>query len=53
MRTREKQLEAILEAIKARIIGEWDNRELLSFGPLTCDTQNDILTMVETILPKG
>ena len=31
-----------LEAIRARIAGEWDNPALVAFGPLSTDTLADV-----------
>ena len=30
------------EAIKARVDGEWDNKQLMRLGPLTIHTEEDI-----------
>lgn len=32
-----------LNAIRARMLGDWDNSDLLSVGPLTVDSGEDIL----------
>lgn len=39
-----------LVAIKARINGEWDCEELMQFGPMSSDTEEDILWMVSNVL---
>lgn len=39
-----------LEAIRARIQGEWDNPALVAFGPLG-KTDNDILDIIESVEP--
>ena len=32
----------LLEAIRARIHGEWDNPNLKAWGPVSTDTQTDV-----------
>src|SRR5690349_9189461 len=39
--TREKALEAALRAIRARVVGEYDQPELVAFGPLSTDSAHD------------
>ncbi len=41
-----------LEAIKARINGEWDNKVLMTFGPLFINTLDDILMIIEQTLKE-
>lgn len=36
-----------LNAIRARINGEWDNPDLLLVGPMTTDYKDDIIHIVE------
>ena len=36
-----------LEAVRARIRGEWDNPALVKFGSLSTDTMKDILYIVD------
>jgi len=36
-----------LEAIKARISGEWDNAELMKLGPLLVNALDDIQRIVD------
>ena len=43
------ELERALEAIKARINGEWDNLALTYFGLLRADTEADILRIIEEV----
>lgn len=38
---------SVLKAIQARIDGVWDNPELVSFGPLSTDTLQDVKELVE------
>ena len=42
--------QATLQAIQARINGEWDNPALLAFGPLSEDSNADVLAMVQKAL---
>ena len=44
-----KKLENTLQAIKARVSGEWDNKELVKFGALSTDTNSDINKIIEGI----
>ncbi len=41
-----RQLRRIVNAIRARINGVWDNRDLKSFGPLTSSENDDILYFI-------
>lgn len=36
------ELESILDAIRARINGEWDNEWLIAYGDMTTNTMQDI-----------
>lgn len=36
-----------IEAIKARIQGEWDNPALMAYGPLSTSTEEDLLHILE------
>lgn len=40
--------DAAIRAIVARIQGEWDQPDLVSFGPLA-DTQDDILRIAQSV----
>lgn len=42
-----QSMETALEAIQARIRGEWDNPALVSFGELSTNTNEDILLIVK------
>lgn len=39
-----------IEAIKARINGEWDNQQLMKLGALMPDTLEDIKTILENTI---
>jgi len=41
------QMEVAIEAIEARIKGEWNNPALMSFGELSTNTEEDILRIIE------
>ena len=41
------QMEVAIEAIEARIKGEWDNPSLMSFGELSTNTEEDILRIIK------
>ena len=41
-----------LEAIKARIMGEFDNAQLMKIGPLSTDTETDILHIIASAVRK-
>jgi hypothetical protein len=42
-----QSMENALEAIQARIRGEWDNPSLMSFGELSTNANEDILRIVK------
>ena len=42
-----QSMETALEAIQARIHGEWDNPSLMSFGELGTNANEDILRIVK------
>lgn len=42
-----QSMETALEAIQARIRGEWGNPALISFGELSTNTNEDILLIVK------
>lgn len=42
-----RRLKWAMKAIKARIHGQWDCPELVAFGPLSPDTNGDILRIIE------
>lgn len=41
-----------LEAIRARIEGEWDNPALMAFGPLLPNPEEDVLRIVDSAHPR-
>lgn len=41
-----------LEAIRARLVGEWDNPALLALGPLSTDSASDVLALVAMTKPE-
>lgn len=43
------KLRDALDAIQARIVGEWDHPALLEYGELHTDPTRDILRMVESV----
>lgn len=43
--------ETALEAIRARIRGEWDNPALVEFGPLKTNPNADILDIIASVKP--
>lgn len=44
--------DAAIRAIVARIQGEWDQPDLVSFGPLG-DTQDDVLRIAQSVQPEA
>jgi hypothetical protein len=46
----EKLMFGTLQAIEARIRGEWDHPELIKWGLLAVDPEDDILVEVEKVL---
>jgi hypothetical protein len=47
------ELIAALQAIQARIAGEWDNPALVAYGPLSPNSINDIKIMCANALAKA
>lgn len=48
--TRERALEAALRAINARIAGEFDQPDLMAFGPLSPSSENDCADIARAAL---
>ncbi len=46
------KLRETIQAIKARINGEWDNPALVKMGPLMSDAKEDIMRFVEAALAR-
>lgn len=47
------ELLSALEAIAARIVGDWDNPALVAFGPLTSNTSDDTLTIARAAIARA